>query len=386
MIWLAVLIFLFWCIKGLDFLIGVLWGIPALKRFSCPSPPASPKISIIFAARNEEDKVRDAVMTMLNMDYPDYEVIAVNDRSEDQTLALLQDAALTASFSHFRIVNIETLPEGWIGKNHALYEGAKMASGQWLLFTDADVHFDPGTLKAAMNAVSCLNLDHLALFPWVISKNILESLFVLMFSFIFYLWFRPWAARNARSRRYVGIGSFNLLKREVYEEIGTHRSIPLEVADDMMLGRRVKERGFKQMIMNGGGMISERWVEGFKGIVQSLEKNGFAGLHYNLFLLAGATLSLLLFDVAPFVLVFVARSYALYFIVAALGIIFAMHLATQKDYRFSVMLFPFHAFGSLLILWIIWRSAVKTLWAGGVKWRDTFYPLETLKKGPINTH
>ncbi len=379
MTFLAIVLFLFWCYQGSLFMAAVFWRVPRLTP-GAASLTAYPKVSIIFAARNEEQKIRDAVCTMLNQDYPDFEVIAVNDRSSDQTLAILEDLARTPQASRLKVFDIQKLPANWLGKNHALYQGFLASSGEWLLFTDADVHFDPGTLKAALQTVSERKLDHLVLFPYAITKSYLEALFMMTFTFVFYLWFRPWAARNPRSQAYVGIGSFNLVRREVYEKIGTHQAIALEVTDDMMLGREVKKHGFRQMLMDGTSMIWETWVEGWKGILNSLEKNGFAGLHYNLFLLIGATLGLLIFDMAPFFLIFVTHGGAQYCLLGVIGIFFLMHCAVQKYFRYSLITFPAHPFGSLLILFLVWRSAVKTLWQGGVKWRDTFYPLEILKK------
>jgi len=358
---------------------AVFWRIPRLK-FGTSALRACPKVSIIFAARNEEQKIRGAVCTMLSQDYPDFEVIAVNDRSTDQTLAILEDLSRTPQASHLKVLDIQKLPDNWLGKNHALYQGFLASSGDWLLFTDADVHFDAAALKASLQAVCERKLDHLVLFPYSATKNYLEAVFMMTFTFVFYLWFKPWAAQYAHSRAYVGIGSFNFVKREVYEKIGTHQAIALEVTDDMTLGREVKRNGFRQMLMDGTGMIWETWFEGWKGILNSLEKNGFAGVDYNLFLLTGATLGLLIFDIAPFFLVFVTQGAAQYFLLGVIGIFFLMHCAVQKYFKYSVLTFPAHPFGSLLILFLVWRSAVKTLLQGGVRWRDTFYPLEILKK------
>lgn len=361
---------------------AVFWRIPRLSPGAL-SPKACPKVSIIFAARNEEQKIRSALCTMLNQDYPDYEVIAVNDRSSDQTPSILEDLARTPQASRLKILDIQKLPPGWLGKNHALYQGYLASSGEWLLFTDADVHFDSGTIEAALLAVSERKLDHLVLFPYAMTKNYLEAVFMMAFTFVFYLWFKPWAARYAHSQAYVGIGSFNFVKREVYEKIGTHQAIKLEVTDDMALGREVKKNGFRQMLMDGTGMIRETWFEGWKGILDSLEKNAFAGVDYNLFLLTGATLGLLIFDIAPFFLVFATQGAAQNCLLAVIAIFFLMHCAVQKYFRYALITFPAHPFGSLLILFLVWRSTIKTLVEGGVRWRDTFYPLEILKKKKV---
>jgi glycosyltransferase involved in cell wall biosynthesis len=383
---LSLFIFLFWVFKGLDLCFGIVFGVPKLKRSSVPQQNAQdqtvrPKVSIIFAGRNEEEDVRDAVESMLAQDYPDFEVIAVNDRSTDRTLAVLESLSSPKDSIPFRILTIETLPPGWLGKAHALYQGYLVSSGEWLLFTDADVLFAPSTLTAALHAAEKEHLDHLSLWPNLVTRNYLEALFVNSFSFLYNLRYRPWAARQSHSLAYVGVGSFNLIRRGVYDKIGTHKRIALEVADDMMLGKLVKRSGFRQMLMQGRELVSERWVEGLQGVVRILEKNAFAGLNYSVFLLLGTSVALVFFDIVPFLAVFFAEGLALYFFAGSLAILFLIHLAGQKYQPLALATFPMHPLGSLLMLFVIWRSAITILKNKGVWWRETFYSLETLKKG-----
>ena len=315
---------------------------------------------------------------MLAQDYPDFEVIAASDRSADGTLAEIEKFR---GDSRLKILNVTELPQGWLGKNHALWKGCQISSGDWLLFTDADVLFDPKTLTRAVDAVREGNLDHLTLFPRLETRGWIEEFFSRGFIFAFLRGCRPWAAQNPKSRAFIGIGAFNFLRRDVYEKIGTHQALALDVLDDMHLGRAVKHAGFRQRAMNGAELIRTRWVKGWKGVKESLQKNAFAGLQFRVSELLLVTAAALVSDLLPYGLIFVARGPLLGLSLCAVALIFLSYLAVAKfDLRF-LLYFPSHPFASLLLLALVWRSAWTALGEGGIRWRDTFYPLEELKKG-----
>ncbi len=382
MTYLALFIFLFWLVKGFDLIFGVLFGVPFLKDVPpCETNGAArlPKISIIFGARDEAQHIGPAVESMLNQDYPDFEVIAVNDRSRDETPKILE--RLAAKYpSRLKIITLTSLPENWIGKSHALYQGYRAASGDFLLFTDADVTFSPLALRRSVTAMKKWKLDHLTLFPGLEGHGFKEGLFMNGFTILFNLRFRPWAAQQKHSLAYIGIGSFNLIRRPAYEKAGTHESIALEVADDLRLGKLIKRRGFRQMIMEGRGVIFEKWVEGFRSAVGLLEKNAFAGLDYSMTTLITGSLALLVFEILPFIGVFIFPSPASYYFAGVIAIIFLMHCAGQRAYSMSLAVFPFHPLSILFMLFIVWRSAWLTLKNQGIRWRDTFYSLKTLRE------
>lgn len=375
---LALLVFLYWLVKGIDFIVGVLFRTPHLKNFESGSPPHQrpPKISIIFAAKNEALSLGEALEKMLMQNYPDFEVIAVNDRSDDETLLVLN----AVKHPHLKVVDLTQLPEHWLGKTHALYRGAQVSSGEWLLFTDADVNMWPHTLSAAMGAVNSKKLDHLSLFPKIVLKSYLETVFVSYFSIVFNMRFRTWAARSRRSRAYVGIGAFNLVRREAYEKIGTHRSLALDIADDMMLGKLIKRAGFHQMAMVGDPYVSVRWVEGAKGVLQSLHKNGFRGLNYNRFILIAVTAGMILIDILPFVGLLVFHGIAFWLCAATVILIGFVYLSGIFFMPLTLLAFPAHVFASFLFIYILWRSALSAIKKGGIEWRGTVYPLKELRK------
>lgn len=370
-------IFVAWLIKGIDLFFGL------LKTRSLELQPFDlskvKKISIIFAARNEARAISKAVSSMLTSDYPDFEVIAVNDRSEDETLCILEKISKDYP-DRLKVLNVEKLSAGWLGKNHALFEGYKVASGEWLLFTDADVLFKPETLRAAFSFVEAEELDHLALFPKLIIKKYVEACFTNYFALIFNMRFRPWSAQNPKSKAYVGIGAFNLICRKAYERIGTHQALALEVADDMMLGKLVKENNFRQAGLLGTNFLSVRWVEGLSGVLQSLRKNAYRGLNYNPFLLILATIALICADLVPFVGLFLFSGLKFQICLATILVIVSLYAAGQRYNKTSLLACPMHPLTSFLYVLIFWLSALDVIRFGGIRWRNTIYSLKDLPR------
>lgn len=371
---LFAVIFSFWFVQSIDLIWGVLRGIPVLKPVLL-ADISPPKISILFAARNEAPQVRTALESILTQNYPNYEVIAVNDRSTDETPLILKEFQ---SHPRFKLINIENLPDGWLGKNHALFKAYEVSTGEWLLFTDADVHFSPDTLRTAADYLKKTQADHLVIFPKLITETLVENIFTSAFFMAFYRRFRPWTVSDPKSKNFMGVGAFNLTRRMFYEKAGTHRKLCLDVIDDMHLGRNLKESGAHQFAVYGPDLVSVRWIQGWQGVLKSLEKNAFAGFDYNWFLVLLATAAGICLDVLPFVGIFLGGPVFI-FSALTLACIFCCYAACMKVHPQSLVSFPTHPVGTLLALFVIWRSVFNILNKGGVTWRDTFYPLDRLR-------
>jgi cellulose synthase/poly-beta-1,6-N-acetylglucosamine synthase-like glycosyltransferase len=339
--------------------------------------PDLPLVSIIVAARDESEVVEQALEQLLSIDYPRLQIVAVDDRSTDGTGKIVD--RICARDPRCEAVHIFELPPGWLGKNHANWVGASRARGELLLFTDGDVLFEPAILRHAIAAVRRFRLDHLVLFPRMPMASIGEEVAVGYFTLLFGVITRFPMARLSWARfAYVGVGAFNLIRRDAYEKIGTHLRLRLEVADDVELGRLVKWSGFSQMALSGHGLLSVKWHTGVWGIVRGLEKNAFAAVDYSVpktTFLALAHVALL---VVPIVLVVTgpARSAALLAVLATWAT--EVLVARGSGGRFqSAVLYPL---GGLLFSFVLLRSMVITLHRGGVVWRDTFYPLDQLRE------
>src|SRR5216110_2883909 len=292
------LVALFWVGYGLRVAYGAI-QLPWVRDFP-PAPDAEcPRISILFAARDEEEKLPAALATLMEIDCPGLEIVAVDDRSKDATGRILDEFANT--HTRLRVVHVDRLPEGWLGKPHGLQKAYEASSGEWLLFTDADVRFKPDVLRRAISLEKAHNLDHLTLLGDVEMVGFWEAVLVTFFGLGFHLGANPSQAANPRSSRYVGVGAFQLLRRSAYETSGTHRRLAMEVIDDMKLGKIVKQAGFRSGCAVAQDLVAVRWHAGVGNLVRGVTKNFFAGAGYDLRLVTVQLAALLVMDILPFV-------------------------------------------------------------------------------------
>ncbi len=345
----------------------------------------TPRISIVVPARDEAEHIEAALRSLLQLDYPDYEVIAVDDRSTDATGEIMDrlaagEAQRGTGAHRLHVVHVTDLPPGWLGKTHAMWSAATQATGEWILFTDADVVFRPDALRRALVYAERERADHLVLFPTMIMKTVGERMMMAFFQSQFVFAHRPWKVADPKSRDHMGVGAFNLIRRAVYEKIGTYERLRLSVLDDMKLGELVKQYGYRQRNVFGRDLLTLRWVVGALGMTRNLTKNAFAVLRYNP---AWATLAIgamLLVNLGPYAGVWLATGWArLGFVVAALSI-FCIYVGMSSRSEISPLYFVLHPIGALLSAFTVVRSMLLTLKQGGVVWRGTLYPLEELKQ------
>ncbi len=364
------------------YLIRARLGIPRLSQIvtpSTPTTPVPPKLSVIVPARNEADQLREAATSILRQDYPALELILVDDRSTDGTGAIMAELAATHP-DRVRIVTVEQLPPGWLGKNHALWVGARRATGVWLLFTDADVIFEPGCFRQAVAYAEAHGPDHLALYPQVEAKGYWLEAFVSFFVYGFLSGSRPYLAADPRSDVGIGIGGFNLLRRTAYETIGTHRAISLRPDDDLRLGRRVKLFGLRQGLVFGVDLARVEWYPTLTAAVVGVEKGMFPGLDYSLTKMAASIGFLWLTMILPYLAVWRARGLDRRLLLASIGVHTANYLyANQLRGRSVYRLAPVLPLTGLLLIYMVLRSAYLALTQRGIRWRDTLYPLDELR-------
>jgi hypothetical protein len=373
----------FWTVSGLR-----LWA--ASRRFTrlpeveAADPPAGwPKVSVVVPARNEERTVEAAMRALLALDYPALEVLAVDDRSTDATGRLLD--RLGAEDPRLRVRHVRELPAGWLGKTHALAEGAAAARGDWLLFTDADVLFAPDALERAMAFALRHRLPHFVVFPHLVAPGFLERAFVSTFALFANLKFRVWDLHRPGTGAFVGMGAFNLVRRDAYEAVGGHARLALEVVDDVKLGLVLRRSGVPQGACDSGGLVRVRWQEGFFASWRGLEKNAFAGAEWSLATALLGVVSIFLLSVGP-LLAFLLLSGAPGRVLGLLGTLAPAAINGTLARRAAAgsglegLAFPLS--GALLAGVLLWSALVATL-RGGIVWRGTFYPLDTLRRGCV---
>ena len=219
--WLALfgLVALFWMTYGLKVAYGAL-RLPWLKDYAPAADGDCPRISVLFAARDEQEKLPGALVTLVAGDYPGLEIVAVDDRSTDATARILDEFAV--NHPQLRVVQVRELPAGWLGKPHALQKAYEASSGEWLVFTDADVKFRADALRRVAALARAKELDHLALLGDVERSGFWDTVLITFFGMGFQLAADLHAVSNPNSRAYVGVGAFQMLKRSAYEACGTH--------------------------------------------------------------------------------------------------------------------------------------------------------------------
>jgi glycosyltransferase involved in cell wall biosynthesis len=359
-------------------------GIPQIDDLTLPDWAVAtatklPKVSIIVPARNEAEMIETAVRSLLAVDYPDYELIVVNDRSDDATGEIL-DRLKAEHGARLVVVHVTELPPGWLGKTHAMWSAARKATGEWILFSDADVIHAPEALRRAVHYAEQEPADHMVVLPTMLMESVGERMMVSFFQAMFIFAYRPWKVRDPRARDSMGVGAFNMVRRSAYEHIGTYKSMRLSVVDDMRLGEKVKQAGLASRVAFGEGMVTLRWAVGARGVVQNLTKNFFAQLRYNLAFAIAAALGLLWLHLGPWFGVIFATGWARVGYAVALACLLAVYIAMGKRTKIGTGYVLLHPVASLLMVFTLVRSTVLTLAHGGVVWRGTFYPLEELKK------
>jgi glycosyltransferase involved in cell wall biosynthesis len=352
-----------------------------LRELPVPELDRWPTVSLIAPARNEERNIERAVRSLVKLDYPHLQITLVNDRSTDRTGEILD--RLAVEFPQLNVVHLTDLPAGWLGKNHALQLGADRSRGEWLLFTDADIIFEPTMLRRAIGFALAKKIDHLAATPDTRMPSWLLQSFVVTFALYFSLFVRLWAIRNPRSTAHVGIGAFNLVRADVYRSVGGHQKIRMRPDDDLKLGKIIKLAGHRQDLVDGGGMLAVDWYHSLGELILGLEKNTFSVTEYSVPFVLFATSSMLIFNVWPFIAVLVVPGPLRWiYLAVCLGLWFLTWLMTvaMRVPAAHALAFPLAA---LLLVFIQWRTMLLNLYHNGIRWRDTYYSLAELRANKV---
>jgi glycosyltransferase involved in cell wall biosynthesis len=372
-------------------------GMPSVANISNPEwdrrlvattekVSGNPGVSIIVPARNEEQDIEHSLTRLLELDYDNYEVIAVNDRSTDRTGEIMERVAAHRSAgttARLRVIHHQELPPGWLGKTHAMWTATNQATGDWLLFTDADVLFKPDSLRRAVAYAEAERADHLVLFPQMVMKRPGEYMMIAFFQTMFVFGHRPWKVADPKSKDHMGVGAFNLIRRSVYDAIGTYEALRMEVLDDMKLGKVVKNAGFAQRNVFGGDLISIRWARGARGVVNNLTKNFFAVLSFQWWRTVISAFGLAFLNLMPFIGMWLAHGWERLPYAIALGSMFSIYVGMSWRSGVPAYYFLLHPVSTALFIYTLLLSMFHALWNDGIIWRGTRYPLEELRKGMV---
>ncbi len=379
----GIILALFWLDRLRDARAGMASIVDiARAQWDRPGPPV--RVSVIVPARNEAGQVEKCLQSLLRLDHPDYEIVAVNDRSTDGTGEILERIATQPRLHpRVKVVHVAELPSGWLGKPHAMWLAAQQATGDWFLFTDADVVFRPDALRRAMAYTQESGADHVALSPHHHVDRWDEKVMLAGFQMLFVFGHRPWKVADSAAGDFIGFGPFNLVRRSAYEKIGTFRALRMEVIEDMKMGKLVKQQGCASRYALGPGLLVWHWGSGAWGVVRNLTKNFFASMKYRWGKALGACLLLLFLNLMPLVGVLLAPRWAKLGYALALTCIGMLHLGMAKRTPVPAWTFFFYPLSTLLIVLTMLRSMAHTLRYRGVVWRGTRYSLEELRRGLV---
>ena len=372
-----------WCLMAVvsfHALPALLWmSFHRLQRIhtGVPAPDTWPAVSIIVAARDEEARVEEALRGLLASDYPELDIHFANDRSTDSTAAIAD--RLAAEDARLQVLHIQHLPDGWLGKTNAMQRAARQSRSEWLLFTDGDILIEPPVLRQVIQYVEARELDHFCLLPSMETDSwmecVLTSFFAMLFSFGTY----PWLRQTRFPLAYYGVGAFNLVRRSSYESVGGHEQIRMDVMDDVNLGRMLRDHGARADALVAGPAVRVRWQDSAWGVIRGLEKNAFAACRYSVFQLIRFSLLYVTLFLLP-VAALTCLTFPPVSGFAATALLLAVSFGwTSHLFGGHFLVAPWLPVGAAAVLLAFWRSAWVTLRQGGVNWRETFYPLHTLR-------
>lgn len=288
------------------------------------------------------------------------------------------DGMAAARPERLGVVHLTETAEGWVGKTFAMEVAAARSRSEWILFTDADVWFSPSILRRAVAFGEITGAEHVVVLPTPVIRGWGESV-LLGFLTVFGLWAsRPWRVKDPRARWDVaGVGAFNLMRREAWEELGGFAPQRLAVVEDLTLGRRVRAAGMRQRLAIAPGLVLVHWATGMRGLVRGMTKNFWAAVGFRLWTAAGFCGLIGVMFLLPLAGLGWWRTALPSVIMLACIAVYYREISevTGVEARWG-WLYPL---GAMALVWAMVRSVTVTLWRGGVRWRDTYYPLGELR-------
>jgi hypothetical protein len=378
---------------GLGAMIGVLSvvavvrslrSLPVLGDAPAPAPPAAgwPPVAVIIPACNEADTLPATLEALLKLDYPALEVVVVDDRSTDATPETL--AAAAARDDRLTAVRVDTLPDGWLGKVHALDRGLAATDADWVLFMDADVALAPDCLQRAVAHALTHGAKLVSAHPEIASGGLLvDAVFNALALSLGAA--RYWEVADRSKPTAYSVGAFILVERAAFARTEGFPWLKLEVADDMALSHLMKRAGHHVVLVNGRGQVVLTWYEGFGEMQRKMQKNWFGIMGrcsvLRSFALAGVLAGVPLLPLTQLVDVGAPLAGRLtLFAIGTLGMMVATWRWAAGTSRPALSaLVP--QLGTTLMAWMLVRSAIIGARLGGIVWRGRHYSTAELNAG-----
>jgi len=363
--------------------IGMLWHLRWVRRLPSSDefkglPESRIRCSVIIAARDEEARIEQTLRHLLAQREVDAQYIVVDDRSTDRTSEILR--RLAKEDARVQVNRVDVLPEGWLGKCYACHVGALAATGEWLLFTDADCWLTPDVIARAVRLAERDGVDHVTLTSGLSTKR--PGLQALHLAFLMSVanWFS--AVNRDRPKAYLGFGAFNLVRADAYRQCGGYEALRLTVLDDMRLGLLLRRAGKRTRGFVGGEDAECHWGTSIAGMVKLTEKNFFAALDFRLWLVLLSSAALILLGCTLVLGLMTGTTAGIAAACSPLSLFLpAGILARRLGWSWPCGLLVPCMFPVLFYAQL--NSTFVTLRQGGIRWRDTFYSLNDLRTGGV---
>ncbi len=359
---------------------------PSLKN-SIKYNISHPKVSIILPARNEEQYIGRCIESLLKQTYKNFELILINDDSTDDTLKIMEKYV---NDSRVKIITLTSRPLDWIGKNWACYNGYSVSDGDLLFFTDADTYHKPLTLEMAVNYFLSNKLDALTIMPKLLSNDILTKITLPIFSIFMFTRFSPIRVNDSKKKVGYFFGSFYIISKKVYEQIGTHQSVKSEIIEDGALGKKVKEEKYKMLMLLGDDLVEAIWARDSRGLWHGIHRlviPMFKESKINALLVTIAVFFILLFPFIciPFSLTYLSLFYPFTILLLIFNIITVLVLMITTFFQNKYLLSQKQIYGlcspvgALIINAGFITGIFKSVRKGSVNWRDRIYMINAIK-------
>ena len=337
-----------------------------------------PFISVLIPARNEEKGIQQCVESLINQQYPSYEIIVLDDNSTDNTLKILETICLKHP-EKLKVIQGKSLPNDWMGKNYACHQLSTIAKGEYLIFTDADTIHQTSCLSIATEIIIKEDIDLLSLVPYQIMNTYIEKIIIPMMLTLYTAYISVKAIQFSPNPSFTAMnGQFMMFKRSIYESINGHESVKNMIVEDIQLGKRIKRAGGTISLKNGSSVLSCRMYTNTNDIIKGFSKNIFAGFDYHYGIMIFFLFHLFITYILPFILLpFIIYNQSLHILSIIIMLHIVMMLIIQHivsnlfNYRrFMIMLYPLTACS---IIYIGCISMYERLFKKGSTWKNRTY-------------
>ena len=345
----------------------------------------APLLSVCVPARNEERNIRVCVESILVQDYPNFEVIVLDDRSTDETLEILHH--FTVGDDRLKVIRGSDLPDGWAGKPHALFQASSAARGEWLCFIDADTFLSPNALSSCYVKAIETQADMFTIMTFQILGSFWEKVVMPIVMTALSVGFSPRKVNDPKSRDAIANGQFILIKRSVYDAIGGHERVKDQIVEDKAIAEQVKWNGYRLIVANGTSVTRTRMYTSLSEMWEGWTKNIYLGLRDRLSLawlgIFGALLALIAALILPLwpllgiLWYWQGGGWLALIVVAQAVILWVFIIYSRARVARSMGISPWYAFtlplGSAVFAAMMLSSTWKVLSGQGISWKGRRY-------------